>query len=248
MALVPCRECGKEISSDANNCPHCGVSKPAKGQVHKESVFRKDLLKDASPTKRKYIKYGAIVFAPVLFFSFLKQAHESESRRSVSAPDRTSGASDIQELCKDLIFYTNKVRDAKSVDEQFSAEKDLAKVKAWLAAYQPEEVSRVCLKKDIFAVAEPPTTKTTPQPSAAASPLPSAGDCTGSPLEIFETGKLYDEKEFGEKLTTSCPGNVVGADQTVTVKRAGQTYLIAFVPRSGTNGVKLYEITGIRGK
>lgn len=24
MALRPCRECGKEVSSDANACPHCG--------------------------------------------------------------------------------------------------------------------------------------------------------------------------------------------------------------------------------
>ena len=243
MALVPCRECGKEISSDANNCPHCGVSKPSKGQVKKESAFTKDLLGDASPTKRKYIKYGAIA---LVVASFAQMAMNPPDRSAV--PDRTSGPSDIQELCKDLIFYTKKVRDAKSMDEQLSAEKDLAQVKAWLAQYQPEEVSRVCLKKDIFAVAAPPATKDAPQPSPAASPLPSAGDCTSSPLEIFETGKLYDEKEFGDKLSSACPGNVVGADKTVTVKRAGQTYLIEFVQRSGTNGVKLYEITGIRGK
>src|SRR5258708_20515964 len=25
MALKPCRECGKEISAEAEQCPHCGV-------------------------------------------------------------------------------------------------------------------------------------------------------------------------------------------------------------------------------
>ena len=27
MALIPCRECGKEISSEAAKCPHCGARK-----------------------------------------------------------------------------------------------------------------------------------------------------------------------------------------------------------------------------
>ncbi|MBA3560055.1 MAG: hypothetical protein H0W30_15820 [Gemmatimonadaceae bacterium] len=29
MALKPCRECGREVSAQANTCPHCGVSAPA---------------------------------------------------------------------------------------------------------------------------------------------------------------------------------------------------------------------------
>lgn len=28
MALQPCRECGQEVSTDADTCPNCGVSKP----------------------------------------------------------------------------------------------------------------------------------------------------------------------------------------------------------------------------
>lgn len=30
MALKPCRECGKEVSTEATTCPHCGVSQPTK--------------------------------------------------------------------------------------------------------------------------------------------------------------------------------------------------------------------------
>jgi hypothetical protein len=29
MALQPCRECGREISTEAQTCPHCGVGRPA---------------------------------------------------------------------------------------------------------------------------------------------------------------------------------------------------------------------------
>ena len=30
MALVPCRECGKEVSGEAKICPYCGVKTPSK--------------------------------------------------------------------------------------------------------------------------------------------------------------------------------------------------------------------------
>ena len=29
MALKPCRECGKEVSTTAKTCPHCGTLHPA---------------------------------------------------------------------------------------------------------------------------------------------------------------------------------------------------------------------------
>lgn len=29
MALQPCRECGKEVSSEAASCPHCGIAAAA---------------------------------------------------------------------------------------------------------------------------------------------------------------------------------------------------------------------------
>ena len=30
MALVPCRECGKEVSDEAKACPNCGLEDPGK--------------------------------------------------------------------------------------------------------------------------------------------------------------------------------------------------------------------------
>lgn len=30
MAIKPCRECGKDVSSEAKVCPHCGIKRPVK--------------------------------------------------------------------------------------------------------------------------------------------------------------------------------------------------------------------------
>jgi ABC-type ATPase with predicted acetyltransferase domain len=34
MAMTTCRECKKEISSEAKTCPHCGVSAPGRRGVN----------------------------------------------------------------------------------------------------------------------------------------------------------------------------------------------------------------------
>lgn len=33
MALKPCRECGKDVSTEAKTCPHCGVSGPVVASI-----------------------------------------------------------------------------------------------------------------------------------------------------------------------------------------------------------------------
>lgn len=33
MALIKCRDCGKDCSSSAARCPHCAAVKPAVGKV-----------------------------------------------------------------------------------------------------------------------------------------------------------------------------------------------------------------------
>lgn len=34
MGLKPCRECGKDISTEARSCPHCGAPEPAGPRLH----------------------------------------------------------------------------------------------------------------------------------------------------------------------------------------------------------------------
>lgn len=55
MALVPCRECGAQISTYAETCPHCGIGKPgvAPATGSKESF-------DAGRSKRKPVAVGKI--------------------------------------------------------------------------------------------------------------------------------------------------------------------------------------------
>jgi len=36
MALTKCLECGKEISTEAKTCPHCGTPKPHKSKIVKK--------------------------------------------------------------------------------------------------------------------------------------------------------------------------------------------------------------------
>ena len=35
MALKPCGECGKAISSRAKTCPHCGIGKPFQSTIQR---------------------------------------------------------------------------------------------------------------------------------------------------------------------------------------------------------------------
>ena len=38
MALVTCRECGKEVSEEAKVCPNCGIKTPSKKR-HKRGIY-----------------------------------------------------------------------------------------------------------------------------------------------------------------------------------------------------------------
>lgn len=38
MALTTCRECGKQVSTEAESCPHCGVVKPFRPQKYGRAV------------------------------------------------------------------------------------------------------------------------------------------------------------------------------------------------------------------
>jgi hypothetical protein len=62
MALAQCRECGKDVSSEAPTCPHCGVSQPARSAspppprenlaASGRSPFQKPAPKPSAPQSR----------------------------------------------------------------------------------------------------------------------------------------------------------------------------------------------------
>lgn len=39
MSMIKCRECGKEVSSEAKTCPNCGVATPHKMGLFKKFIF-----------------------------------------------------------------------------------------------------------------------------------------------------------------------------------------------------------------
>jgi DNA-directed RNA polymerase subunit RPC12/RpoP len=39
MALVPCRECGKEVSEQAEACPYCGIKTPSKKKRQRNMII-----------------------------------------------------------------------------------------------------------------------------------------------------------------------------------------------------------------
>lgn len=39
MALVPCRECGKEVSDEAKTCPYCGIKTPSKKRRQRKFII-----------------------------------------------------------------------------------------------------------------------------------------------------------------------------------------------------------------
>jgi surfactin synthase thioesterase subunit len=68
MGMVKCRECGKDVSDEAKNCPHCGVAKPAP-----ESKFG------------LYLKLG---FGAVLVISMVRCISDQEDRKSQATAER----------------------------------------------------------------------------------------------------------------------------------------------------------------
>lgn len=84
MALADCRECGKQISSEAPTCPHCGCPSP----------YVEMLTKPAAPKKQSKGLWVAIV--TILFFMVLikmedsnvdqKEAHLTKNQQNKPSP------------------------------------------------------------------------------------------------------------------------------------------------------------------
>lgn len=67
MALKSCRECGKEVSTEAKTCPHCGVEKPTTPQ----------------PTAKDTIT--GLVFLVLVVAGALTMCGESDSEKQAKA-------------------------------------------------------------------------------------------------------------------------------------------------------------------
>ena len=69
MALVKCKECGREVSNTARKCPHCGIDNPAIGPGEMFIGF--------------FVGLAILVFAAWFFFG--KEESSSIKRSHVQA-------------------------------------------------------------------------------------------------------------------------------------------------------------------
>ena len=158
MAMTRCKECEKPVSTDAKTCPHCGTSAPAKkktkGGIGKwlVIVFVIGLVAMILP---KHDKATPVASAPPKAQAKsppLKKAEKVLPEEcKITKKDGTLDARecDLEELCKDWVFYKRKAveysregNEAKAAD----AQRGFKKTNTWLSAYREEDV-QACLKR-----------------------------------------------------------------------------------------------------
>ena len=61
MALIKCRECGKEISDKASTCPHCGI------EIKKDKIKKDKIKKDKNNKVKKSKKKLILIILSVIF-------------------------------------------------------------------------------------------------------------------------------------------------------------------------------------
>jgi uncharacterized membrane protein YdbT with pleckstrin-like domain len=64
MALAPCRECGREVSTEAANCPQCGVPHPTRQPIEASAAA-------LDTTANEDVIYEAHVHPVIYFWPFM---------------------------------------------------------------------------------------------------------------------------------------------------------------------------------
>lgn len=147
MPLTQCRECGNEVSTEAKTCPRCGVGAPAKTK------------KGMSKTLKYLLIIMAIgMFANVFLIKRDRMAASSPVASTArAAPDTSPECNipkkdgsmderkcDLQELCKDWVFYRKKIMEYSgegNVVKATDARASFNRVNQWLSAYKESDVS-----------------------------------------------------------------------------------------------------------
>lgn len=70
MALIKCKECGKDISSLSDKCPHCGApTHPTAGKMKTVGSAMQDVGSGCSSIATVLIIIGIAILVVVLLFS-----------------------------------------------------------------------------------------------------------------------------------------------------------------------------------
>ncbi len=110
MAMTTCKECGKQVSSQAKACPHCGATAPAKKKA-----------------KGGIGKWLLVVFAIGVVVAVLPKQDKAKASARVSAPQRTQAAPVPDTPKKVEVAATEEKKADEVTDKQRAA---LAALKA----------------------------------------------------------------------------------------------------------------------
>ena len=110
MAMTTCKECGKQVSSQAKACPHCGAAAPAKKKA-----------------KGGIGKWLLIVFAIGVVVAVLPKQDKVKASASPSAPQRSQAAPAPDTPKKVEVTATEEKKADEVTDKQRAA---LAALKA----------------------------------------------------------------------------------------------------------------------
>jgi hypothetical protein len=112
MALIPCRECGKDISTEAAACPHCGAPSPA------PSVAPPTAPKKGMGSFAKGILIVGGLFVAFLIFGAL-QPDRKESRPSRAEIDEVTKK--IFATCQQRVLGRQQAQGERITDVQATA-------------------------------------------------------------------------------------------------------------------------------
>src|SRR5690349_15636065 len=98
MALVSCRECGRQVSTEASTCPHCGVPGPSsqpreklvvspgapilEHAARRASTSQADLRKESRRKTLGELKLGLVILGGLAVLVGLGQGGKSSSSSS----------------------------------------------------------------------------------------------------------------------------------------------------------------------
>ena len=144
---------------------------------------------------------------------------------------------DLQELCKDKVFFEKKINKAKNFDDLISAQESYKDIILWLGAYKSEDIERVCYG------AFPAQPQPQPQPKVEPSQSKDVeGLCNSSPFEIFEVGKTYHINDLAPLLKNNCPGYVTKKNDGLIVQWQKNKYILRIKKPDVTDNENLYII------
>ena len=158
MAMTTCKECEKPVSTDAKTCPHCGTSAPAKkktkGGIGKwlVIVFVIGLVAMILPKQDKATPVASAPPKAQAKSPPLKKAEKVLPEEcKITKKDGTLDARecDLEELCKDWVFYRRKAMEYSSDGSEAKAadaQRWFKRINASLSEYREEDV-QACLKR-----------------------------------------------------------------------------------------------------